>query len=88
MALGIFWNNDGVVKKSDLCVARFNPDYWDRSLPPSASQFMTFWYPQMSAEDMESHLKRFGYPVRSQMLINRIDWNGVAGRIMKAASND
>ncbi len=49
---------------------------------------MTFWYPQMSAEDMESHLKRFGYPVRSQMLINRIDWNGVAGRIMKAASND
>jgi len=70
-------------KSQGLPLSRFNPDYWDRSLPPSAIQFMTFWYPQMSPEDMEVHLKRFGYPVRSQILVNQIDWKGVAGRIMK-----
>lgn len=70
-------------KSHGLPLMRFNPDYWDRSLPPSAIQFMTFWYPQMSDEDMEAHLTRFGYPVRSQMLVNQIDWSGVAGRIMK-----
>ncbi len=70
-------------KKQGLPLMRFNPDYWDRSLPPSAIQFMTFWFPQMSAEDMAAHLTRFGYPVRSQMLVNQIDWNAVAGQIMK-----
>jgi hypothetical protein len=70
-------------KSQGLPLMRFNPDYWDRSLPPSAIQFMTSWYPQMSNEDMAAHLTRFGYPVRSQILVNQIDWNGVAGQIMK-----
>lgn len=61
-----------------LPLVRFNPDYWDRSLPPSAIQYMTFWYPQMSSEAMEEHLKRFGYPVRSQMLVNQINWGTVS----------
>jgi len=70
-------------KNKGLPLMRFNPDYWDRSLPPSAIQLMTFWYPQMTAEDMKAHLTKFGYPVRSQILVNQIDWSGVAGQIMK-----
>ena len=31
-------------KGEGLQIMRFNPEYWDRSLPPSAIQFMTLYY--------------------------------------------
>lgn len=34
-------------KREGLQLMRFNPDYWNRSLPNTAIQFMTFYYPQM-----------------------------------------
>ena len=64
-------------------MVRFNPEYWDRSLPPSAIQFMTFWFPQRTESEMQEHLERHGYPVYSQMLVNQINWNDVAGLIRK-----
>jgi len=64
-------------------LVKFNPDYWDRTLPASAIQLMTFWYPRMSRKEMDEQLIRFGYPVNSQILINQINWGDVAGLIMK-----
>ncbi|MRS03118.1 hypothetical protein EG832_07835, partial [bacterium] len=34
-----------------LQIMRFNPEYWDRSLPTSAIQFMSFWNPLLSDEE-------------------------------------
>ena len=65
-------------------LVRFNPDYWDRSLPPSAIQFMSFWYPQMTEAQMEEFRKNNGYPNYSQLLVNQVNWGSVAGLIMKA----
>ena len=66
-----------------LQIMKFNPEYWDRTLPPSAIQYMTFWFPQRTESEMTEHYERYGYPVYSQILINQIDWNEVAGQIMK-----
>jgi hypothetical protein len=70
-------------RKQGLPMVRFNPEYWDRSLPPSAIQFMTFWYPQRTENEMQKHYEQFGYPVYSQILVNQINWTDVAGLIMK-----
>ncbi len=66
-------------KSGDLQFMRFNPEYWDRSLPPSAIQFMTFYYPQMDKRAMDEYLKDNGYPNYNQMLSNEIDWRKLAG---------
>lgn len=67
----------------NLPIMRLNPEYWDKSLPPSAIQLMVFHYPQMPEEELKKHLERFGYPVNSQILVNQINWGKVAGLIMK-----
>lgn len=67
----------------NLPIMRLNPEYWDKSLPPSAIQLMVFHYPQMPEEEMKRYLERFGYPVNSQILVNQINWEKVAGLIMK-----
>ena len=65
-------------KKEGLQFMRFNPDYWDHSLPNTAIQFMTFYYPQMDEVAMNEHYKNNGHPYYSQLLVNEIDWNKVA----------
>jgi len=62
---------------------RFNPDYWNRSLPPSAIQFMTFYYPQKDEMAMDESFKNNGHPYYSQLLVNQIDWGKLAGMIQK-----
>ena len=41
-------SDDGILKVNGngdgLQYMRFNPNYWDKSLPPSAIQFITFYY--------------------------------------------
>lgn len=66
-----------------LQLMRFNPDYWDRALPPSAIQFMTFPYKQFSAEELEEHKRNNGYPEYLEMFLQEIDWGKLAGKIMK-----
>lgn len=43
-----YGSDDGILnvngKRDGLQMMRFNPDYWDRTLPPSAIQFMTIGY--------------------------------------------
>ncbi len=70
-------------KGEGLQLMRFNPEYWDRSLPPSAIQFMTFWYPQMSEAQMQEYFNNNGHPFYAQLLVNQINWNVVAGLIQK-----
>jgi len=62
---------------------RFNPDYWDRSLPPSAIQFMTFYYPQMDDAQLEDYYEDNEHPFYSQLLVNQFEWNKIAGLIKK-----
>ena len=65
-------------KKEGLQFMRFNPAYWDRSLPNTAIQFMTFYYPQMDEVALNEHYKNNGHPFYSQMLVNQIDWGKLA----------
>lgn len=70
-------------KGEGLQLMRFNPDYWDKSLPPSAIQFMTFYYPQMTEAHLEESYRNNGRPNYAQLLVNQINWIEVAGLIMK-----
>lgn len=70
-------------KGEGLQFMRFNPGYWDKSLPPSAIQFMTFGYPQMNDDQMEEYYKNNGHPNYPQLLVNQVNWSDVAGLIMK-----
>lgn len=65
-------------KKEGLQLMRFNPDYWDRSLPNTAIQFMTFYYPQLDEVALAESYKNNGHPFYSQLLVNEINWNKVA----------
>lgn len=62
---------------------RFNPEYWDKTLPPSAIQLMTFYYPQMTEAHLEESYRNNGRPQYGQLLVNQVKWIDVAGLIMK-----
>jgi hypothetical protein len=70
-------------KNEGMQLIRFNPDYWDRSLPPSAILFMTLYYPQMNEVAMDESFKNNGHPYYNQLLVNQIDWGKLAGMIQK-----
>lgn len=65
-------------KNEGMQLMRFNPDYWDKSLPPSAIQYMTFYYPQMTEAHLEESFRNNGRPNYAQLLVNQINWKGVA----------
>ena len=64
-----------------LQIMRFNKDYWDRSLPPSAIQFMTLWYPKLSEEETDEHFKNNGHPIYGQLIMNSVNMEKLAGII-------
>lgn len=70
-------------KQGGMPIMRFNPDYWDKSLPPSAIQFMTFWNGNFTQEEMDEQAQR-SYPAYPQLLVNQFDWTKIAGLIMKS----
>lgn len=70
-------------KSEGLQLMRFNPDYWNRSLPSSAIQFMTFYYPAKDEVAMNESLKNNVHPYYSQLLVNEINWGKLAGMIQK-----
>ncbi len=70
-------------KKEGLQLMRFNPEYWDRALPPSAIQFMIFYYPQMDEVAIDEFYKNNGHPNYSQLLVNEIEWGKLAGTIKR-----
>jgi len=68
-------------EKEGLQLMRFNPEYWDKSLPPSAIQFMTFAYKQSLPEELEEHFRNNGYPIYFEKVLKEIDWSKLAGQI-------
>ena len=61
-------------KRQGLQLMRFNPGYWNRSLPSSTVQFLTFYCPQLDEVALAEFYKNNGYPFYSQLLVNEIDW--------------
>jgi hypothetical protein len=70
-------------RKEGLQIMRFNPDYWDRSLPASAIQFMTLWDPHMSEVEMDEFFRNNGYRHFGQQIINSLNMRELAGLIMR-----
>jgi hypothetical protein len=62
---------------------RFNPEYWDRTLPPSAIQFMTFYYPERSVTETDEFFKYNGYPIFGDVVMNSIKLEELAGLIAR-----
>lgn len=68
-------------KNEGFQLMRFNPEYWDRSLPPSAIQIMTFYFKQSSPEELEEHFRNNGYPNYNEQLLQQIDWHEISSLI-------
>jgi len=64
-------------------IMRFNPEYWDRSLPPSAIQFMTFWYPEKGQAEMDEFFTNNGHPLFADVIMKSIRLEEMAGLIMR-----
>lgn len=64
-------------------IMRFNPEYWDHTLPPSAIQFMTFYYPERSMTETDEFFKYNGYPIFGDVIMNSIKLEELAGLIMR-----
>ncbi len=70
-------------KAEGLQFMRFNPEYWDRSLPPSAIQFVTLYYSEFSQKDKDEHFKNNGYPIYGNLIMHSIKLEDLAGLITK-----
>lgn len=70
--------------KQGYQIMRFNPAYWDRSLPISAIQFMTFRNISLTKGEMEEEQTRTGHPNYPQRFVNQIKWNEVGKLIQKS----
>lgn len=66
-----------------LQIMKFNPEYWDRSLPRSAIQLMSFWTSGYTEEQKAEDIRIRSYPNYPVIFANRINWSGVAGLIEK-----
>jgi hypothetical protein len=79
-------SDDGILKvngKGDgLQYMRFNPDYWDKSMPPSAIQFLTFYYPQRSQEETDEFFTNNGHPIFGDVILCSIKLEELEGLIM------
>jgi len=64
-------------------IMRFNPDYWDRTLPPAAIQFMTLYYPERSVTETDDFFKYNGYPIFGDVIMNSIKLEELAGLIAR-----
>ncbi len=69
-------------KRNGLQIMRFNPSYWDRTLPISAIQLMTFWNACHTEKQMAEQQKR-SYPDYPQLFVNQIEWDKIANLIQK-----
>lgn len=66
-----------------LRIMKFNPAYWDRSLPISAIQFMSFFNPGLSSEEMAEYRQRQGHPHNPQLFADKIRWDEVTKLLNK-----
>jgi hypothetical protein len=66
-----------------LPIMRFNKDYWDRSLPPSAIQFITFYYQPPDENKMQEYMQNNGHPDYAQKLMDAINLSQLGSLIQK-----
>lgn len=76
-ALGANGKNEG------LQLMHFNTEYWDKTLLPSAIQFMTFGYHQMNQEETEERFRNNGHPNYPALLMNSFDQAKLQSLIQK-----
>lgn len=65
-----------------LQIMRFNPAYWDKSLPITDIQFLSFYSMNLTQKEMDEQEQR-SYPAYPQMFFNQMDWEEVAKLIQK-----
>jgi hypothetical protein len=70
-------------KPEGLQIMRFNPEYWDRSLPISAIQLMSFWTSGYTEEQKVEDIQRLSYPQYPLIFVNQINWNEISRLIMQ-----
>jgi hypothetical protein len=70
-------------KKQGYQIMRFNPAYWDKSLPISAIQFLTFRNENLTDGEMLEQKQR-AYPNYPQLFFKQIKWDvGLVGLVMQ-----
>ncbi|MDO9253982.1 MAG: hypothetical protein Q7U54_00615 [Bacteroidales bacterium] len=82
-ALGVHPEMEDKDKEEGGKIMRFNPGYWDRSLPPTAIQIMSFYYPERSQAETDDFFKYNGYPIFGDVIMNSIKPEDLAGLIIK-----
>ncbi|PKL37209.1 MAG: hypothetical protein CVV44_16370 [Spirochaetae bacterium HGW-Spirochaetae-1] len=80
-------SEDGIIKvngqKDGLQIMRFNKEYWNRSLPTTAVQFMTAYYIPMSDSEMEESTANNGHPPYSRLAMKELNLAGLAALISR-----
>lgn len=66
-----------------LQIMRFNKDYWDRSLPKSAIQFISLWYRPSNEFDMDEFINDNDYPHYGQLLMNELPFSTLSSLIQR-----
>lgn len=71
-----YGSDDGILnvngKNDGLQIMRFNKDYWNRSLPKTAIQFIRMWYRADDAFDMNEYINNNGRPHYGQLLMKQL----------------
>lgn len=74
---------DVTAKKEGLQIMRFNKEYWDRSLPETAIQFVTLNYKFTDDAEMQESINNNGHTDYPALTVNAINLNELAGLIEK-----
>ncbi|MBA4407963.1 MAG: hypothetical protein Q8S54_11600 [Bacteroidota bacterium] len=70
-------------KKDGLQIMRFNPEYWNRSLPKSSIQFMTMYYHVEDRMETAEFIRDNGHPDYTGMFMEGMDVTRLAGFIVR-----
>jgi hypothetical protein len=62
---------------------RFNPEYWDRSLPQTAIQFISLYFPERNQTEKDEFFKYNGYPIFGDVIMNSIKIKELADLIAR-----
>jgi hypothetical protein len=93
-APAFYGSEDGILNvnagSEGLQIMRFNPEYWDRTLPPSAIQFITMGYFEFGSGNMngdeqknagDDYLKNNGHPDYASLMENSLPIKALPGLI-------
>lgn len=70
-------------RKEGLQIMKFNPEYWNRSLPKSSIQFMTMYYHVADGMETAEFIRNNGHPDYPGMFMEKIDVTRLQSFIQK-----